>query len=148
METVPHKRPVLARERNNIGDRGNGGKVGKLLNSAVHIAALHGCNELQCKTAAAKVLIYRGAVGSVGVNHCKSIGQSLPGLMVVGYNKGYAKLLAKLRFGNGGNAVIHGDDKPHALLCQLPDSSAVHSVALFTLVDVSHHVSADIGKIA
>ena len=22
METVPHKRPVLARERNNIGDRG------------------------------------------------------------------------------------------------------------------------------
>ena len=57
METVTDDFPVLPRERNNVGNGGNSRKVGILLHSPLHIAALHRRNKLQGKPAAAVILV-------------------------------------------------------------------------------------------
>ena len=82
------------------------------------------------------------------VNHRFRIGKLFSGLMVVGDDEPYSKLSAKLCFIYGGNAVVHGDDKGNALFVKLSHGVYVHSVALGTLVDICHNISADIRKIS
>ena len=68
--------------------------------------------------------------------------------MVVGYNKLHTELIYKLRFIDGGNAVVDRDYKPCAIVVQFAYRVFIQSVTLFAGWYVPLYICADSVKVS
>ena len=100
-------------------------------------------HQLQRHAAAGQMLEGVAAVRSVGIYHRHGAGQRLPALVVVGDDHVHAQRVGEVHLLHAGDAAVHGDQQPHALVVQTPDGVAAEAVAVLDAAgDVVQHVGA------
>ena len=122
--------PVLARERNDVGNRTYSRKIGIALDYLLAFA-LNGTHELQSNADSRKILIRIHAVVLLGVNNGYRFGYSLlAALVMIGYDEVDAHLFGVLGLLGCGYAAVNAYYEADALAVQRVDRRAVESVAL------------------
>ena len=124
------KHPVLTPQRHHVRDGSQTYHVG-VLGKHLFLIAAQGGSQLEGDAHAGKIFVGVAAVVAVGVHHGNGLGQGILALMVVGDHQIHSQLPAQLRFGDGGDAAVHGDDELHAVLMELVQGDGVQTVALF-----------------
>ena len=101
--------PVLPHQGNHVGHRTQAHHVGVFPEHFFRVAA-EGTHQLEGQRHAGQILVRVGVAGLMGVNDGNGQRQLVLALVVVGNHQVNAQLVTQLRFRNGGDAAVHGDN--------------------------------------